>query len=439
VLESLCAATFLLWTASLGCRVTRALWMHRHLGAKMEARPTSTPQSLICLLPAYQEQSLVYDTLTAFAQATRDEPTISIVVITSLREERERDALLLGSASSCAPIPTTTEVVRATLAQTSPDRFHHIVYSGQEGGKAVHLNFALGELCASGRMQPSTYIGVYDFDSRPEPGSLSEVAMATASLPDAILQPVLPVLGADAAAAGGVTDAAIHVLRSLGTEVFVWWLWNRANRVRLLWRGLFDAYFVGSGLFIRADLLEAAGGFPSPVDDVPLGFAAAAKAWRVVPTRRACLTQCYPDLRAAIRSRTLVFHAYCDFLASTRREPRRLLTGTCREAFLWSSSPLVLVAATISLASMGNWITLGVSLVFVILTVCTAAAIGHHIARGFNRQFPRVRWSGLLLAPFYPFWRAISAWRCLVAIATSRGSVDFSGNKTPRIVPGERT
>jgi hypothetical protein len=424
---------------------------------------------LICLLPAYKEQVLVRDTLAAFQEAVLREPSAKVVVITTLREDRERSMHVAAARESGAGelvrlwhrasaafgddvvqpdladpesvahaislLPTTTEVVRTLITSLSPDRFHHFVYTGEGTGKAVHLNFALECLAAQRRLaHPHTYIGIYDFDSRPEAGSLEEVRAAACGVPDAIVQPVLPVLCAEVAGPGAVADASLHVLRGLGAEGLVWWLWHCAPRLLVLWRILFDAYFVGAGLFVRADRLYAAGGFPSPVDDVPLGFMAAERGWRVTPVRHACLTQCYPDLSAAVRSRTLVFRAYCEFIAGIRRKPGRLATGTFREAVVWFSSPVILGTAAVVLIVQQSWAVLTLVTVLSGAIAGAVLAIGHRIARSVTPAFPRLSAASLLYAPFFCCWRALSAWRCAVTLLRARaGESDFSSQKTPRL------
>lgn len=472
VLETLCVATFVIGLGSLGLRGIAALWTS-HRRSWMRVAPTNGQSAgLICLLPAFREQVLVSETLETFLQAAAEEPNATVVVITSLREERDRDvhaqqARAAGSserlrlwnlctgaataqrdasgldladpesvAAAILRLPTTTEMVRTLLPALPSHRFLHFIYAGEGGGKAVHLNFALSELKNRGLgLDSDTYIGVYDFDSRPEAGSLREVAMmAAAEVPDAIVQPVLPVLGAASASRGAIADATLHVLRGLGVEQLVWWVWSRFPHGRLLWRMLFDPYFVGAGLFVRADRLWARGGFPIPVDDVPLGFAAAEEGWRVLPTRRACLTQCYPNLLAAVRSRTLVFHAYWYFITGIRRRPSRVGTGTFREAILWFAAPLALTAAASTLALQRHWVLLTTVLMTSAVVCTTAMVIGHWIARQASPHFPKMSLVSVAVAPFYSYWRALSAWRFAASRLGRRPEgVDLTSNKTPRI------
>ncbi|MEU5776661.1 hypothetical protein ABZ819_25615 [Streptomyces venezuelae] len=268
------AATALLW-AVLGWGVLltgRAVVTERALRAARRApvpEPGKEAPHVALLIPALREQDLLAEVVGATARLDYPPELLHIVVITTEREERERqervaelpdlarrllaapdDATAGAQLSGIVPssrardaaarvraaadpaqalhdevadAPTTRDVAAALLPDVAAlhpkTALYHLHYDEPAGAKSSQLVYAVEQL---GRLLPAdadpsrTYVGVYDADSQPDRTTLRHLAHATdrarrAGQPLPTLVQQLPLqLRRPHAARGGLTDLTLR-------------------------------------------------------------------------------------------------------------------------------------------------------------------------------------------------------------------------------------
>lgn len=261
------------------------------------------------VVPVLREQAQIQAMVAWWAQ--RQRPGWSVSVVSTSREQRERDQLAAAVAhggvldTSCvtqftdtqfdavgrvrgggglltpedvlgalARTPLTGDVVDRVLAEQRATAIRHLVYPGH-GRKAAQVNHAA-------RIDPKFgYLAVFDVDSRPTDRDLdaAEAVMAHAEMGDVVQQHAL-FAAPSRREIGGVLVRGSATLQSLWTmrrEIPYarrHQAWARrpgpAARVRA---GL--AQPVGHGLYLSREAFERIGGFPEDtvLDDVPAGVA----------------------------------------------------------------------------------------------------------------------------------------------------------------------
>lgn len=317
---------------SLACRqVVGLVQLRRTLAWVDQLRPdhqVMEPLSGIGIhfvVPVLREQAHVPAMLSWFRQLLRELPEASLSVVTTAREDREREYILdavmaagsdrialaripqlsaeeraaLGSdatasnaisrsaaAAVLGRFPTTSEVVRSELARFSDDisRIRHVHYEGG-GRKAAQVNEAVMGLPEGA---DGGYVAVYDVDSRPTAAlmerTLAFVAhrrMVTGELPAVLQQSARfetsgthPRSWQRALCRGA---AQLQTLWTLRREIpsfrrYAAAVDGRRGRRSATARGL--AQTVGHGLQVRVDVFRAAGGLPvyTVLDDFPFGY-----------------------------------------------------------------------------------------------------------------------------------------------------------------------
>lgn len=279
------------------------------------------------VLPVLAEQGHVEAALEWFASLLDRSPVATITIVTTAREERERDALVRvlvnGWPSSAghqlvqfgedqvralrqvrvsaggqraavaavrtalASVPLTAQVVDECLAGS---RYRDLpirrVHYGGNGRKAAQVNFAVSTLDA----ELSDYVVVYDVDSRPTREQIEDTVRFMAARAHLDAEPV-----------SVVQQPARFVTAGVSTR---WWereLCHGAALLQTLWtlrrevpavrrsttairrgngRAAVDAVrralgiTVGHGLLVRRDVYAAAGGLPeyTTLDDLPFGY-----------------------------------------------------------------------------------------------------------------------------------------------------------------------
>jgi hypothetical protein len=285
------------------------------------------PPALHMVVPVLWEQDHVEAALRWFATLLRQLPGATLTVVTSAREDREREHLIeivaqtparlitarrfphltveehrdlarhaeraggrMGRAAVASVLsrrPCTRDVLAALLdrQEFADVPIRHVHYVG-EGRKAAQVNFAAGSLGAA----DTDYIAVYDVDSRPELGLMRTTRAFIAG----------------SMRLGGARPPVVQQSARFEIEESTGPVWQRqvcrgASRLQTLWtlrreipsfrrytqaiqrptsHGVVDAVrrglaqTVGHGLLIRADIYRQMGGLPEDtvLDDLPFGY-----------------------------------------------------------------------------------------------------------------------------------------------------------------------
>ncbi|WP_030229399.1 hypothetical protein, partial [Streptomyces sp. NRRL WC-3626] len=302
----------------------RAVYAARVLDRRRHAVPVvGVGPRVVLLVPALREQELLAEVVRAAAGLSYPPGLLHVVVVTTQREERERDAvaarvpaladdLVSGGVEAAAArlagivpsgraaetvrrirasgdpaaalrgeigaVLTTREVAAAVLPVIAAEHpgvgLHHLHYTGEgaKSGQLVHAVEQLADVLPPDADPAYTYVGLYDADSQPDLGSLEQLA-ATVSrgdgpVPDLVQQLPLQLRRPDAARGGG-TDVLMraHALADLrrrtGVEAYRILARRRIRSARLpVWLGVVVepvVYGVGAGLFVRHDTLVSIG------------------------------------------------------------------------------------------------------------------------------------------------------------------------------------
>ncbi|WP_329080138.1 glycosyltransferase [Streptosporangium sp. NBC_01469] len=291
-----------------------------------EAEMTDTPVHMI--VPVLREQQHVAAALEWFTALLERMPGSTLTVVTTAREEHERQhlAALLAeqgdqpvtgrrfpqltaaeldtvvAAQAAAPGHALTRAHAATVLGRFPltrdvvarelegDRYRgaavrHVHYPG-DGRKAAQVNHAVTHLDADSQ----SYVAVYDVDSRPTPEVMAATLAfighrraADGALPAVLQQPARHTTRATSPHAWermicrGAAD--LQTLWTLRREIpYVRRYGQMIGRAgRLPWWDAVRAgvsQLVGHGLFVRGDVFADLGGLPdfTVLDDVPFGY-----------------------------------------------------------------------------------------------------------------------------------------------------------------------
>lgn len=307
-------------------QVRRTLAWADRAAEPQAGRRALKPMVLHVVIPVLREQQQIAGTLAWFIPLLRGQPRSMLTLVSTAREEHERQILaaqLAGATASgltverfpqltddelaalsealatsgessltgavalkvLSAFPTTADVITAELARLprSGPVVRHVHYQG-EGRKAAQVNAAVAELVTVEADQE--YIAIYDVDSRPSHELLGQTADFVAR---------------HRASAGEVPQVVQQSARfATQGAAGTWWerrLCRGAARVQTLWTlrreipnlrryaraarrphtsfglpGL--AQTVGHGLLIRADVFREVGGLPTftVLDDAAFGY-----------------------------------------------------------------------------------------------------------------------------------------------------------------------
>ncbi|WP_152991643.1 glycosyltransferase family 2 protein [Frankia sp. R43] len=281
----------------------------------------------VLALPMLREQRLITDTVSLFSRMAADYGRACVVVVTTAREEAERDraatrlpdlaaalaagtpvdrlnrtfrgllpaAQLAGLAETCRgstaadcaaavqavfeALPTTSQLA-ADLARDYPV-LRHLHYPGPRGTMADQVNHAarveLDRLAADGVDTSGVYLAQYTADSRPDPDTLTVAARRIADLHQATGQPPrvlqqsalflanLPTFPTGPAGRYLTGAALLQSRWSLAHEIPTWRRHRRpaATRTGLRLRWPRYAHCTGHGLFLHAETFLRWGGLPT--------------------------------------------------------------------------------------------------------------------------------------------------------------------------------
>jgi hypothetical protein len=322
------AARAAAWVAAIGLvarhtvgtwQLARTLaWLHadeRAENAPLEPVHMRRMPQVHVIIPVLREQQHVEAALAWWREILHALPGMTLTIVSTDREERERDQLAAAvsharhltrtafpqispselaelnrvrvaaggrltreaAAAILARTPLTREVVTQLLVVHDPARIRHVTYLGP-GRKAAQINYAAKSLPGGG------YLAVYDVDSRPDVELLAGTCALLTHQPYGPTPPVVQqhALHIVSPAAGRAVERAL--VRGSATLQSTWTLRREIPYARryqksagkagvLTWLRAGVSQPVGHGLFVRQDVLAELGGLPenSVLDDVPAG------------------------------------------------------------------------------------------------------------------------------------------------------------------------
>jgi len=312
------------------------------------------------IVPVLREQQHVSAALEWWQQILPQFPGMSLTIVSTAREERERDLLTAAVCSSSrltrtgfpqlsdreladltsarvvaggqlapetaaqilARTPLTREVLGQLLDREDPSRIRHLTYPGT-GRKAAQVNYAARSLAAGG------YLAVYDVDSRPGAELLARtyaLLSRPGQRPAVVQQHALHVVtraGHPLATRALVRgSAALQSAWTLRREIpYARRYQQSAGRPGILARlraGLPQP--VGHGVFFRQDVLAQLGGLPemTVLDDVPAGVMLALRGVPAVSVSAVTTVPAPETVSEVIAQHRRWFCSYLDYPAVLR-------------------------------------------------------------------------------------------------------------------------
>ena len=215
------------------------------------------------LLPAFKEQELVKETLDYYSHIKVN--NCKVMVITSEQEEYE-------NRINKRNIKTTKDCVDKYLSDNRNSNIIHLHGNYTKGTKSTQLNFALDTIKDSlkDNEYSSCYIGVYDFDSRPNLDVIDDLSriVNTQNSPEIVQQIPINTKNYNRLVKQKNYAMIVHcfqtMIRSVGIELASLFLNMKKICAPL--------YCMGAGMYIRMDTLLENGCFPEPIDDLELGY-----------------------------------------------------------------------------------------------------------------------------------------------------------------------
>jgi len=362
------------------------------------ARPgTSTPPGpspfrFVLILPMLREDRIVADTCRRFAAAAAAHARLDVVVATSRSETADRDAAqvaLRGTPAAGQPArwqhearlavsreavpdlenalragnqqrvrellaayrrPTTAEIAAPLVEELNKEigrpGLYHVSVTDTRGTKAEKINLALAGWRQRHDVDPATtYVGVYDADSAPDPATFAMLEtqlagrMSPAERPPPILQQVSCYCRNMHTLTGvrgvfSLADAIAQTRWALGFEYPLYRRYSRqagGGRLRPL------AYCVGHGCFVSLGFLHRIGGFPdiSPTDDLALGYLASALGAEISPVPALDYCEVAPDPVRSMRQSRFWFSGSARFWRDLRHARRTFRPDISPPQWAW--------------------------------------------------------------------------------------------------------
>lgn len=226
-------------------------------------QPVDRGLRIVCVVPLYLEQDIAADTVRFWHHLAARTTVDQVVFVTTAKEQPGRD-------------PTTHDIVAAELAALGhPERVVHLHCDEVARFRAAQLNLAVRQATrpaaatdgstdggAAGRAARTTWIGVYNADSRPADTTFAELAQQIRAEPDTrVFQQLADYVVPDRPGTGAVA-AGNAVLQTWWTRSHYFARNTRGARNRS-WRATVTPYSTfGHGEFVRRDFLDDIGGFP---------------------------------------------------------------------------------------------------------------------------------------------------------------------------------
>lgn len=273
-------------TALMGYRSFRTIqWMFRSMAFVSSVQDAAPPagggNKIMIIIPALREQHQIVRTLRYFEEITQGIENLEIAVVTTERE-RERGM-----------IKVTTEQLVRDYASTTARQIRSLHDRRMEGSMAHQLNFAVGELKRAGLVDDSTYLVFYNADSQPHPKTFLWFAghLQTAREPCDLVQQVAVLFKNFDALGAGRSACVRTLLQSFAVLQTRWTLAHELPRLirntcqsRFL-RQYANAHCIGHGLFVKATVFNALGGFSerTMTEDLFFGYLARATGRSITP------------------------------------------------------------------------------------------------------------------------------------------------------------
>ena len=230
--------------------VACARWARRQgvLPAATPAPVLAPTVRIVCIVPLYNEQDIAAATVRYWHELTLKAIISQVFFVSTVKEEP-------------ADGSTTHELVAQTLAELGdPKSLRLLHWDRPHRYRAVQLNTAVDHLRCDAPTA-DTWVGVYNADSRPDPGTFAELAAKACTDPHTRVYQQL--------AEYVVPDRGRATLTAAGNAALQTW-WTRAHYYarntagrRRSWLAAAVPYSTfGHGEFFRLEFLEDIGGFP---------------------------------------------------------------------------------------------------------------------------------------------------------------------------------
>ena len=331
---------------------------------------------IVFLIPALREESLVDETLSYFSQIQYPKEKLHIVFVTTDEEtisKRERAHQLPVLYNQLRKKPTLKAMAqhnkglfprqeyerviqiatRNTDQQTGVKELEDLYFSILDtsaliekkllldkgeftnfyhircptlngGGKPTQINYAIGlidkKIEELGYIQ-DFYIGIYDFDSRPDNRTCMYIAQkvweanqgkSELDAPDFFQQMQYPLNHLEyveqycAHKSLIRSNLTLYCRRVLGIELYKFYKY--AEHIRRKKKGLPPCInCLGTGMFIKYKTLKQVGGFSEPVEDLVLGYQLSSLKKNMLPIPYINITEPYFSISAMIRSQSRIF------------------------------------------------------------------------------------------------------------------------------------
>ena len=339
----------------------RVLDRARAIAPELPARPPR----FVVLVPLLRERAVARALVQRMRRLDYPPELVTFVFVTTAREQPDSDGW------------TTERALRALLdAEPAPNM--HVVHcnTGTDRCKADQLNHALSQLIDLGTAGSSTFIGVYDADSAPDPRVLRFVAAEAARTGERAFQQV-PLYSLNLATLPGTASGYVLRARAAHNALFALTVElprmrrQRASVARHAWspRRIAEAWLshaLGHGQFFRADLLAELGGFRPPSCDTQLGHAMAYAGIALCPIPLFDLGETVPSLRALLEQGVVWFNSMNTFpetwahvrrLAPANYSAPAAIAMTLRlvhSNLAWACHPIVFAASLVWAVASGH-------------------------------------------------------------------------------------
>lgn len=225
--------------------------------------------------------------------------------------------------------PTTETLIQRILKEHKfHNKFVHLHYPETKGGKPEQLNYALQyieQMIKDKKVeQDRCFIGVYDFDARPDRRTGKELEKlflarihTKKEMPSMIQQIQLPysnLVSFDKKSLEGMllrSNAIMYLRRALGIEYYKFQKMNQifhkplCSAVNVLRRPV--TYGIGSGMYVSYNALKRIGDFPTPMEDLATGYRISMLGEEMIPLNSLNMMEAYDSYKQMSNSGSISF------------------------------------------------------------------------------------------------------------------------------------
>jgi len=324
----------------------------------MEKASSHVHEAIYILVPVYEEQAIIIETVHRFCNLPSDHFEIHIVIACTTREKR-----------SSQSEKTTEEVIRDSIdsGTLSPyrDRIQVMVDTHQKGNMATQLNFALEQLRKEN--SPETIFLLYNADSIISDKTLSALSsLRETSLVNGIAfqQPCAYVRDMDAMSSSFLNALALYQSwYCLGHES------RLVHRYAIGKARTNLGIIVGHGSGMMLAVHRNNGGYPENLltEDLTLGFILSANNVPILPLNALELADVPSTLKSFIIQKSVWFWNYLGYFSCFIHLRRQgysvykliplLVQGFVGGAYWFFSAGIVLAPILLSLIWASPWVT----------------------------------------------------------------------------------